>query len=140
MLKTYHSLETKPLKEWLLEVRKQSHITREKYERCFRGTKPSIEMMHFWRKTSETYMSLSETLYHLVHYGNYIDNNRCLSCKYEPVHRLKLERDFNRWYPWIIRCQDGDQFKRVKENSIYELMTLPVSRLSSIEPYQQLQL
>jgi hypothetical protein len=124
MLTKHYSLETKSIKDWLLEMRSMSHRSREKYERCFLGKKASISVMHFWRKTSETYMSLNETLYHLVNYGSYINEDKCLSCKYEPVHRANLEKNFKRWRPWIVRCTDGQRFKE-NNPSIYEIMTRP---------------
>jgi hypothetical protein len=126
MLTKHYSLETKSIKDWLLEIRTMSHRSREKYERCFLGKKASIGVMHFWRNTSETYMSLNEILYHLVNYGSHINEDKCLSCKYEPVHRANLAKNFKRWRPWIIRCTDGERFKE-NNPSIYEIMTRPSS-------------
>jgi len=127
MITKHFGLESKSIQEWHLEIRRMSHSFREKYERCFLGTKAPITMMHFWRNTSATYMSLNEVLYHIITYDNIFNEAKCLSCKHDPVHRSNLQRDFDRWYPWIIRCQDGQRFlKRIPSN--YEVATQPISR------------
>ena len=117
MLNKHYSLDTQTLAEWYNEIRKTSHSFREKYDRCFRG-KSSLEKMRFYGRTSETYMSLNEVLCHMVNYGDVINEDKCLSCKHDPVHISKLKRNFERWYPWIIRCKDGNQFKKTVDHDL----------------------
>ncbi len=134
-----YSIDTKTIKEWHSEIRVLSHTYREKYERCFLGQRTSVKMMHFYRNTSEMYMGLNETLHHLINYGASIDEGKCLSCKHEPVHRVKLAKNFERWYPWIIRCSDGGRFKK-EPRLIYESTTTQSWRKERISPSQLLEL
>lgn len=117
MFTKHHSLDTQNLSEWYGEIRKLSHKFREKYDRCF-YTKTSVEKMRFYRNMSDTYMGLNEVLCHLINYGDIVNEDKCLSCKHDGVHTKKMARNFERWYPWIIRCKDGQQFKKVLDNDL----------------------
>lgn len=112
MITKNYSLDTITISEWYNEIRKNAHQYRVKYERCFTSNTP-VSKMQFFRKASDTYMNLNELLSHIINYNDVINEDKCLSCKHDNVHVRKLQRNFERWYPWIIRCRDGNQFKKV---------------------------
>ena len=106
------SLENKTIEEWHKEIRSRSHRFRVKYDNSFERKRVNPGIVRFWRKTSELYFRLSELLEHLNRFKGIYKPHSCLSCAHNPTHVERLKTYFLEFYPFVIRCKDGFQFKK----------------------------
>jgi hypothetical protein len=118
MIITQHlPLECKSLSDWHEEVNRHAYRFREKYERCFRSQKYSVEIIRFYNNTYKIYTDVAELLYHLKRYRS-LNSDDCLSCKHTPHHVQKLEYNYKKYYKSIMRCRDGDRYSYEAINAI----------------------
>lgn len=106
-------LTAKTIADLMQDVRGQAHHFVVKYERSIYDRRSTPEMLRFYRQCKDTYYELFAVLEHLNSYNHLIDRDKCLSCKNDAAHVLKLETNFAKWAPLIRKCRDGILF--VKE-------------------------
>lgn len=112
-------IDCKTLAEWRNETRALASHFRIKHEKSFQSS-TYIPHTYFYRKMSKLYADLYDLLNHLIQYNDYMDTALCNSCKFNEPHRNTLKKTFNNYYPFIIRCKDGERFKAVVQESIKE--------------------
>lgn len=120
---SHRSLETFTVGEWKQHVKSSAHHFVNKYEKAIYSKRGMPGVIKFYRQVKDIYFDLQLLLSHINTHSPLINTATCNSCRFDHTHIKKIETDFKRWWPYILRCRDGFKFKNKFRNDCKRLFT-----------------
>lgn len=102
------TIDCKTIIELRNEVRTAAHYFNNKYENNFHIQKSfNLKSVEFYRKARTIYYDMFTLLDHLSLYNKIINTEKCMSCKFNTDHVIRLKNTFQTYKNLIAKCRDG---------------------------------